>query len=168
MWGLRVWLACSMSHSLSPCRVHAPAGAVLRAGEPAACSPTTITLLAPEEASLKTLLARMVLCLKRPRSLEPLPGSPTVSPCSRDTRPGSSPRGEGEGGAHWEGGDSAQAFTSSGASGFAQGSFLSNPPPPRPGCCPGRAGGEGRSGAREVEEGAHPSRCGTPCTFVYI
>ncbi|KAF3824111.1 hypothetical protein GH733_008396, partial [Mirounga leonina] len=40
-------------------RAHAPAGAVLRAGEPAACSPTTTTLLAPEEASLKTLLARM-------------------------------------------------------------------------------------------------------------
>uniref|UniRef100_A0A8P0PAT5 Acid sensing ion channel subunit family member 4 n=1 Tax=Canis lupus familiaris TaxID=9615 RepID=A0A8P0PAT5_CANLF len=146
----------------SPCRVPAQAVATLRVGEPAACSPTTTTLRAPEEASLKTLLARMVLCGKRPRSLGPLPGSPTVSSCSWDPRPGGSPWGGGGSGAHREGRDSVQALTSSGTSCFAQGPFLSIALPPTPRLV---VPGEGWRGG---EEGAHSSRGGTPCTFVYI
>lgn len=57
----------------SPCRVPAQVGAGLKVGEPAAYSPTTTTLMALQEASLKTSLARKVLCLKGSRSLGPLP-----------------------------------------------------------------------------------------------
>lgn len=70
--GLGTQLVLSLSHS-SPCRVPAQAGAMLRVGEPAVCSPTTTTHVDPQEASLKTLPARTVLCLKGPRSLGPLP-----------------------------------------------------------------------------------------------
>lgn len=77
----------------SPCRVPAQVGAGLKVGEPAAYSPTTTTLMALQEASLKTSLARMVLCLKGSRSLGPLPNLGIASSCSWDRRPGGRPEG---------------------------------------------------------------------------
>lgn len=70
---------------------------------PAACSPTTTTPTAPQEASLKTSLARMVLCQKGPRSLRP-PLAPSFSPPACGTGGLEQPRALGEGGAHlWAG-----------------------------------------------------------------
>lgn len=81
------WLYRPWGHGLnspaSLCRVPVQAGARLKVGEPATCSPTITTHMAPQEASLKTSLARMMLCLRDPGvwdfSLD-LPASGTEGP----------------------------------------------------------------------------------------
>lgn len=122
----------------SPCRVPAQAAAVLKRGAPAPCFPITTTHMAPQEASLKTSLARMVLCPKGPRSLGLLPGPPPVSSCSWDRRPGGQRKAEGVGRCSLGGWDSVPALTNLAPAALHKGPSCPYPPPP--GWCPGRAG----------------------------
>lgn len=62
-------LTTVLSISFSFYRVPVQAGAVPRVGVLAACFPTITTLMVPQEASLKTSLARMVLCGEVPMNL---------------------------------------------------------------------------------------------------
>lgn len=72
---------------------------MLRVGGLAACFLTITTLTAPREASLKTLLARMVLCGEGSIRESGILTRPYTSPAPKREGLGQ-PRAQGRGGAH--------------------------------------------------------------------